>query len=87
MAASERHRQMAEEALSMKKTPARATVTKQEETNAAEGAKTMRLRALRLAKEAADREAAQIAAAAELKERSVASSKTRRKAVAVKAAN
>ena len=45
------------------KTPLRETAAKFDETRAAEAAKTARLRALRLAKEAADRDAAQSAAA------------------------
>ena len=45
------------------KTPLRETAAKFDEARAAEVAKTARLRALRLAKEAADRDAAQSAAA------------------------
>jgi hypothetical protein len=45
------------------KTPSRETAAKFEDARAAEAAKTARLRALRLAKEAADRDAEQIAAA------------------------
>jgi hypothetical protein len=45
------------------KTPSRETAAKFEDTRAAEAAKTARLRALRLAKEAADRDAEQSAAA------------------------
>jgi hypothetical protein len=44
------------------KTPSGETAAKAEEKRVAEAAKTMRLRALRLAKEAADREAARLAA-------------------------
>ena len=52
------------------KTPLRETAAKFDEARAAEAAKTARLRALRLAKEAADRDAAQSAAAATRVERS-----------------
>ena len=45
------------------KTPSRETAAKFEDARAAEAAKTARLRALRLAKEAADRDAEQSAAA------------------------
>jgi hypothetical protein len=45
------------------KTPSRETAAKFEDAGAAEAAKTARLRALRLAKEAADRDAEQSAAA------------------------
>jgi hypothetical protein len=45
------------------KKPSRETAAKFDETRTAEIAKTARLRALRLAKEAADRDAAQAAAA------------------------
>ena len=41
------------------KTPSRETVARSAETQAAEAAKTTRLRALRLAKEAADHDAKQ----------------------------
>ena len=49
------------------KTPSRETAAKFDEARAAEVAKTARLRALRLAKEAADRDAAQNAAATRAK--------------------
>ena len=49
------------------KTPSRETAAKFDEARAAEAAKTARLRALRLAKEAADRDAAQSAAATHTK--------------------
>ena len=49
------------------KTPSRETAAKFDEARAAEAAKTARLRALRLAKEAADRDAEQSAAATRTK--------------------
>jgi hypothetical protein len=49
------------------KTPSRETAAKFDEARAAEAAKTARLRALRLAKEAADRDTAQSAAATHTK--------------------
>jgi len=61
-AGDKRRRRVAEEQYGMK-TPLRVTAAKFDEARAAEVAKTARLRALRLAKEAADRDAAQSAAA------------------------
>ena len=61
-AGDKRRRRVAEEQSGMK-TPLRVTAAKFDEARAAEVAKTARLRALRLAKEAADRDAAQSAAA------------------------
>jgi hypothetical protein len=49
------------------KTPSRETAAKFEDARAAEAAKTARLRALRLAKEAAERDAEQSAAATRTK--------------------
>ncbi len=49
------------------KTPSRETTAKFEDARAAETAKTARLRALRLAKEAADRDAERVAAATRTK--------------------
>ena len=56
MAGDRRSRRPAEEQFRIK-TPSRETAAKSEEARAAEAAKTTRLRALRLAKEAADRDA------------------------------
>jgi len=56
------------------KTPSRETAAKFEDARAAEAAKTARLRALRLAKEAADRDAEQSAVATRTKPK--ASSRT-----------
>jgi hypothetical protein len=51
------------------KTPSRETAAKFEDARAAEAAKTARLRALRLAKEAADRDAEQSAAIARARDK------------------
>jgi hypothetical protein len=58
MAANRRSRRRAEEQFKMK-TPSREIAAKSEDARAAEAAKITRLRALRLAKEAADRDAQQ----------------------------